>query len=55
MQSAGVQDSGSSTEDALMARFGADSFVRQATADGTPTLWVEADRLIDVLESLKPD
>ena len=55
MQSAGVQDSGSSTESALMARFGADSFVRQATHDGTPTLWVEADQLIDVLKSLKPD
>jgi NADH-quinone oxidoreductase subunit C/D len=37
----------------LEARFGAEGFVRQATADGIPTLWLPAARLLDVLGFLK--
>lgn len=39
----------------LYARFGADSFVEQITADKTPTLWVERNKLIDVLRHLKSE
>lgn len=37
----------------LEARFGAEGFVRQTTADGIPTLWLSAARLLDVLAYLK--
>ena len=37
----------------LYARFGADSFMPQATADNMPTLWVERAKLLDVLIHLK--
>lgn len=39
--------------DSLYRRFGADGFAFQATRDGIPTLWVEADRLKPVLGFLK--
>jgi NADH-quinone oxidoreductase subunit C/D len=55
MLEAGLKESSGTTEDALVARFGADTFVRQQTADQTPTLWVEAGRLLEVLGALKPD
>jgi len=40
--------------DELFAHFGADVFVVQPTPDATPTLWVDAARLLAVLEYLKP-
>jgi NADH-quinone oxidoreductase subunit C/D len=40
-------------EQALHARFGANSFCRQFTADGIPTFWVEQDQLRPVLKFLK--
>jgi NADH-quinone oxidoreductase subunit C/D len=55
MLNAGLQSSGDSATDALTGRLGADTLARQETADGTPTLWVAADRIIDVLGALKPD
>jgi len=48
-QRAGVE----SIEQALHARFGANSFCRQRTADGIPTFWVERDQLRPVLSFLK--
>jgi NADH-quinone oxidoreductase subunit C/D len=44
----------STVVDDLFARFGADLFVRQRTADNTPTLWVDAGQVLAVLEFLKP-
>ena len=45
---------GGTIVDDLFARFGADLFVQQQTADNTPTLWVDAGHLLAVLEFLKP-
>ena len=42
-----------STVDDLIARFGAQTFAAQSTADGTPTLWVAADRVLEILAHLK--
>ncbi len=39
----------------LFEKFGADNFVVQSTADGTPTLWLNAAKLAEVLVFLKPD
>lgn len=39
----------------LFARFGAELFVPQSTADNTPTLWVDRDKLLDILAHLKPE
>jgi len=44
----------SGTVDDLFARFGAHLFDLQATADDTPTLWVDRDNVISVLAHLKP-
>ena len=46
-------DSGTIVDD-LFARFGADLFVQQRTADNTPTLWVDSGHVLAVLEFLKP-
>ena len=43
----------STAVDELFARFGADSFEVQTTADHTPTLWVERNKLLEVLAHLK--
>ncbi len=43
------------TVEALYQRFGADTFVFQPTADETDTLWLERDKLLEVLSFLKPD
>ncbi|WP_268748198.1 NADH-quinone oxidoreductase subunit C/D [Methyloterricola oryzae] len=48
-QPAGVEP----IEQALHARFGANSIYRQFTADGIPTFWVERDQLCPVLSFLK--
>ncbi|MCZ6828255.1 MAG: NADH-quinone oxidoreductase subunit C/D [Gammaproteobacteria bacterium] len=40
--------------DDLFARFGAGLFVVQPTVDNTPTLWVAAGELLEVLSFLKP-
>ena len=40
--------------DDLYARFGADAFVAQPTADPIPTLWVAAGQLLEILAYLKP-
>ena len=37
----------------LYTRFGEGSFVAQATRDGMPTLWVGAERIVEVLRYLK--
>jgi len=37
----------------LYARFPGEGFVEQATADGIPTMWVPAQRLIAVMKALK--
>lgn len=42
-----------STVDDLIVRFGAPAFVPQHTPDNTPTLWVERDRILEVLAHLK--
>ena len=55
MLSAGLRESGDTTEGALIARFGADSFVRQETPDDTPTYWVDATQVLEILRALKPD
>ena len=55
MLNTGLRDSCASAEAALIARFGEESFVRQETPDETPTLWVDADRLLNVLRALKAD
>jgi len=49
-----VAGGGYDTVEDLSARFGATSFAPQHTADGVPTLWVESDRLLEVLGHLKP-
>lgn len=41
--------------DDLVRKFGADCFVIQETIDNIPTLWVEANRLHEVLSYLKPN
>ncbi len=41
--------------DELIQKFGADTFVVQSTADGMPTLWCKADKLIEVLQHLKAE
>jgi len=38
----------------LFTRFGASAFLQQSTRDNTPTLWVSAEQLLDVLAHLKP-
>jgi NADH-quinone oxidoreductase subunit C/D len=43
-----------STVDDLFARFGAHLFDLQSTADNTPTLWVDREKLLEVLAHLKP-
>jgi NADH-quinone oxidoreductase subunit C/D len=53
MLNAGNISSGTIVDD-LFARFGADLFVLQQTADHTPTLWVDAGHVLAVLEFLKP-
>ncbi len=45
---------GNTTVDDLFARFGAGSFHLQPTADNTPTLWLDRDKLVEVLGHLKP-
>ncbi len=45
---------GATIVDDLFARFGAELFVQQRTADNTPTLWVDAGHVLAVLEFLKP-
>jgi NADH-quinone oxidoreductase subunit C/D len=45
---------GGTIVDDLFARFGADMFVQQRTADNTPTLWVDAGQVLAVLKFLKP-
>ena len=45
---------GNSTLDDLFHRFGAPLFDVQITADGTPTLWLARESLIEVLQHLKP-
>jgi NADH-quinone oxidoreductase subunit C/D len=42
-----------STADELLARFGADLFVAQPTADETPTYWVSREQLPEVLKHLR--
>ncbi|MCY4428521.1 MAG: NADH-quinone oxidoreductase subunit C/D [Halieaceae bacterium] len=44
----------STVVDDLYARFGADAFVAQPTADHIPTLWVAAGQLLEILAYLKP-
>lgn len=41
--------------DDLVRKFGADCFVIQETVDNIPTLWVQANRLHEVLGYLKPN
>ena len=53
MQQAQVLGTDSAVDD-LFARFGAPAFVPQPTADNTPTLWVDRERVLDVLAHLKP-
>ena len=55
MLGTGLEGSSSTVENALAAQFGGASFVHQDCADGTPTVWTEANRLLDVLQALKPD
>ena len=43
-----------SAADDLIARFGAARLSEQVTADGVPTVWVPTDKLLAVLEHLKP-
>ena len=43
-----------STVDDLFARFGAQRFDNQPTADNTPTLWVDRTDLLEVLSHLRP-
>jgi NADH-quinone oxidoreductase subunit C/D len=50
-----AETTGNSTiVDDLFARFGADTFLLQACADDTPTLWLSGDQLLAVLQYLKP-
>jgi NADH-quinone oxidoreductase subunit C/D len=50
-----VRTDSSTAVDGLYARFGAESFELQATPDNTPTLWVDRDKLVAVLEHLRTD
>ena len=43
-----------SAVDDLFARFGAPAFVSQPGPDHTPTLWVDRERILEVLAHLKP-
>lgn len=43
------------TVDGLFARFGAQSFDVQPTPDNTPTLWVQREKLLEVLAHLRPE
>ena len=43
----------STAADDLLARFGAESFDSQLTADNVPTLWVDRSKLLEVLAHLK--
>ena len=54
MRSAEARQGSGTIVDDLFARFGADAFVLQATADETPTLWVKSSDLLAVLAELKP-
>ncbi len=47
--------SSSNTVDDLFARFGAHMFELQPTPDNTPTLWLERDKLLEVIAYLKND
>ncbi|WP_348761598.1 NADH-quinone oxidoreductase subunit C/D [uncultured Salinisphaera sp.] len=42
-------------QEQLFERFGADRFTVQITADGTPTLWVGRDQIVEVLGYLKTE
>ncbi|MCP5123018.1 MAG: NADH-quinone oxidoreductase subunit C/D [Pseudomonadales bacterium] len=53
MQQAQVTSTGGTVGD-LFNRFGAPAFVLQPTPDNMPTLWVDRDRILDVLSYLKP-
>ena len=53
MLNAETSNSGTVVDD-LFAHFDADLFVVQPTADEIPTLWVDASRLLSVLDYLKP-
>ena len=54
MQQAQVTADSSTAVDGLFARFGAQCFDVQPTPDNTPTLWVERERLLEVLQHLRP-
>lgn len=45
----------SAVEDELYRKFGRELFIVQPTADRITTLWVTRDRLIDILQFLKPN
>jgi NADH-quinone oxidoreductase subunit C/D len=45
----------SNTVDELFARFGAHVFEPQPTPDNTPTLWLERNKLLEVIAHLKKD
>jgi NADH-quinone oxidoreductase subunit C/D len=53
MQHAPVMNTKGTVDD-LFARFGAQVFEVQATADQTATLWIDRDRLLEALTHLKP-
>ena len=53
MQQAQVTADSSTAVDGLFARFGAQCFDVQPTPDNTPTLWVERERLLEVLQHLR--
>lgn len=53
MLSAETTNKGTMVDD-LFARFGADLFVVQPSMDATPTLWVAASDVVNVLSYLKP-
>ena len=44
----------SPVEENLYRRFGEDLFVTQHCADNIPTVWVDRNRLVEVLQFLKP-
>ena len=53
MLNAQLKTSGDAVDD-LFAHFGADCFEQQPSADNTPTLWLQPDKLQAVLARLKP-
>ncbi len=53
MSEAQLQTQGNTTVDDLFARFGAHCFSVQPTPDETPTLWVEREKLLEVLGHLR--